>query len=180
MNTYGYVFVAALLVGAGAALGWWVTDKDATAAIATLNNQHAQDLKAISDKAQQDTADAIAKMKTAQSDLAALSQTAQEKLTHAQTENDALRADVASGKRRVQFAKADLATCKRSATTVSGAGGVVDATTLELSADAGRNILDIRAGIISDQAKLDYLQSYIRILQKSGIIAAPSTQESKP
>ncbi|EMD4649763.1 lysis protein, partial [Salmonella enterica] len=39
---------------------------------------------------------------------------------------------------------------------------VGDAATVELSKGAGQNVLDIRAGIISDQAKLRYLQEYIR------------------
>ncbi|EAB8478539.1 lysis protein, partial [Salmonella enterica subsp. enterica] len=34
--------------------------------------------------------------------------------------------------------------------------------TVELSPVAGRNVLSIRAGIISDQAKLRYLQQYVR------------------
>ncbi|ASO57734.1 hypothetical protein LFZ15_16135 [Salmonella enterica subsp. enterica serovar Hvittingfoss str. SA20014981] len=34
--------------------------------------------------------------------------------------------------------------------------------TIELSSGAGRNILDISTDIISDQAKLRYLQHYIK------------------
>ncbi|WP_079955692.1 peptidase [Salmonella enterica] len=37
-----------------------------------------------------------------------------------------------------------------------------NAATVELSRDSGQNVLDIRAGIISDQAKLKYLQEYVR------------------
>ncbi|EDY0792663.1 lysis protein, partial [Salmonella enterica subsp. diarizonae] len=33
---------------------------------------------------------------------------------------------------------------------------------VELSQVAGQNVLSIRSGIISDQAKLKYLQEYIR------------------
>ncbi|EAQ1150916.1 lysis protein, partial [Salmonella enterica] len=40
--------------------------------------------------------------------------------------------------------------------------GVGNGATVELSADAGQNVLDIRAGIISDQEKLRYLQAYVR------------------
>ncbi|ELC4820170.1 lysis protein [Salmonella enterica] len=47
-------------------------------------------------------------------------------------------------------------------TTPASSGSVGDAASVELSAVAGRNVLDIRAGIISDQAKLRYLQDYIR------------------
>ncbi|KMT79353.1 bacteriophage lysis protein, partial [Salmonella enterica subsp. enterica serovar Newport str. 36805] len=39
---------------------------------------------------------------------------------------------------------------------------VGNAATVELSPVAGQNVLDIRAGIISDQEKLKYLQEYIR------------------
>ncbi|EIR5472840.1 lysis protein, partial [Salmonella enterica] len=41
-------------------------------------------------------------------------------------------------------------------------GGVGNGATVELSADAEQNVLDIRAGIISDQEKLRYLQAYVR------------------
>ncbi|EEK5451792.1 lysis protein, partial [Salmonella enterica] len=41
-------------------------------------------------------------------------------------------------------------------------GSVGDAATVELSPVAGQNVLDIRAGVISDQEKLKYLQEYIR------------------
>ncbi|EOF5818420.1 lysis system i-spanin subunit Rz [Salmonella enterica] len=47
-------------------------------------------------------------------------------------------------------------------TTSASPGSVGDAATVELSKGAGQNVLDIRAGIISDQAKLKYLQEYIR------------------
>ncbi|EAB5586660.1 lysis protein, partial [Salmonella enterica subsp. enterica] len=37
-----------------------------------------------------------------------------------------------------------------------------NAATVELSPGAGQNVLNIRAGIISDQEKLKYLQEYVR------------------
>ncbi|ELG2870201.1 lysis protein, partial [Salmonella enterica] len=46
----------------------------------------------------------------------------------------------------------------KTATTSSVGNGA----TVELSADAEQNVLDIRAGIISDQEKLRYLQAYVR------------------
>ncbi|EBU8673271.1 lysis protein, partial [Salmonella enterica subsp. enterica serovar Panama] len=36
-----------------------------------------------------------------------------------------------------------------------------DAATVELYPDSGQNVLSIRSGIISDQAKLRYLQQYV-------------------
>ncbi|EBX0618781.1 lysis protein, partial [Salmonella enterica subsp. enterica serovar Newport] len=47
-------------------------------------------------------------------------------------------------------------------TKTASTGRVGNAATVELSPVAGQNVLDIRAGIISDQEKLKYLQEYIR------------------
>ncbi|EBZ4062138.1 TPA: lysis protein [Salmonella enterica] len=47
-------------------------------------------------------------------------------------------------------------------TETASASRVGNAATVELSPGAGQNVLDIRAGIISDQEKLKYLQEYIR------------------
>ncbi|EIM5533461.1 lysis protein [Salmonella enterica subsp. enterica] len=49
-------------------------------------------------------------------------------------------------------------------TETASASRVGNAATVELSPGAGQNVLDIRAGIISDQEKLKYLQEYIRTL----------------
>ncbi|AXC68262.1 lysis protein [Salmonella enterica subsp. diarizonae serovar 59:z10:-] len=47
-------------------------------------------------------------------------------------------------------------------TTSASASRVGNVATVELSRTAGQNVLDIRAGIISDQAKLRYLQDYVK------------------
>ncbi|MEG8680653.1 lysis system i-spanin subunit Rz [Klebsiella pneumoniae] len=44
----------------------------------------------------------------------------------------------------------------------AGAASVGDDATVELSAVAGRNVLGIRSGILSDQTALRALQEYIR------------------
>lgn len=123
-------------------------------------------LNAITTKAQQDTADAMNRMKAAQDAAAALDHQRSQELANAKAENDRLRADVAAGTRRVRIAAANLATCQLSAGRGASTGGVGDGAEIELSPAAGSNILDIRAGIISDQAKLDYLQGYIRDVVK--------------
>ncbi|WP_218149998.1 lysis system i-spanin subunit Rz [Halopseudomonas formosensis] len=46
----------------------------------------------------------------------------------------------------------------------TGAGSMGDAASLELSADSGRSIWDIRRGMIEDRAKLEYLQEWVRAL----------------
>ncbi|MEQ1977396.1 lysis protein [Xenorhabdus sp. SGI240] len=78
-----------------------------------------------------------------------------QELANAKTEIDILRADVAAGRRKLRI----KATCPVSETTSSGS---VDATTtVELTGETGSTVLDIRAGIINDRAKLRYLQDYV-------------------
>ncbi|MGV7962021.1 lysis protein [Photorhabdus tasmaniensis] len=76
-------------------------------------------------------------------------------LAHAKSEIDALRGDVAAGRKRLRI----QAVCPvREATSSSRLG---DATTVELSGEAGSTVLDIREGVINDRAKLSYLQDYV-------------------
>ncbi|EJJ4071267.1 lysis protein, partial [Salmonella enterica] len=93
-----------------------------------------------------------------QRDVAALDAKYTKELADAKAENDALQRRLAAGGWvRVK----GRCTVPASATSASP-GSVGDAATVELSKLAGQNVLDIRAGIISDQAKLRYLQEYIR------------------
>lgn len=98
----------------------------------------------------------ISDMQTRQRDVAALDAKYNQELADANTENDALRHKLDAGSRvRVK------GSCPAAATgTTSGSMG--NDGPVELSDSAGRNLLDIRAGIISDQQKLKYLQGYIK------------------
>ncbi|WP_334473005.1 lysis protein [Arsenophonus sp. PmNCSU2021_1] len=75
-------------------------------------------------------------------------------LADVQAKNDDLRRKLNSGGRVLVKGN-----CPISTTSPSSLG---HAGTIELSSIAGRNVLDIRSGIISDQAKIKYLQDYIR------------------
>lgn len=100
----------------------------------------------------------ITDMTKRQRDVAALDAKYTKELADAQTENADLQRRLASGGRvRVK----GRCTVPASTTTASP-GSVGNAATVELSRDSGQNVLDIRAGIISDQAKLKYLQEYVR------------------
>ncbi|EJQ6134155.1 lysis protein [Salmonella enterica] len=100
----------------------------------------------------------ITDMQVRQRDNAALDAKYTKELADAKAENDDLQRRLAAGGRvRVK----GRCTVPASATPARS-GSVGDAASVELSAVAGRNVLDIRAGIISDQAKLRYLQDYIR------------------
>ncbi|EBB5477349.1 lysis protein [Salmonella enterica] len=97
-------------------------------------------------------------MQVRQRDNAALDAKYTKELADAKAENDALQRRLdAGGRVRVKGRCTVPAT-----TTTASPGSVGDAASVELSPVAGRNVLDIRAGIISDQAKLRYLQQYIR------------------
>ncbi|EGL8528296.1 lysis protein [Salmonella enterica] len=142
------VMVSLLIVAA--ALAW------------TTDHYHGN---AVKYKSQRDTAThslklanaTITDMQTRQRDVAALDAKYTKELADAQTENADLQRRLASGGRVRVKGRCTVPV----STTTASPGSVGDAATVELSDVAGQNILDIRAGIISDQAKLRYLQQYI-------------------
>ncbi|HHZ4664490.1 TPA: lysis protein [Salmonella enterica] len=150
MNRITTGVIASLLIVA-TALGW------------TTSHYHGN---AVKYKDQRDTVthnlkmanETISDMKTRQRDVAALDAKYTKELADAQTRNTDLQRRLAAGGRvRVK----GRCTVPASTTTASP-GSVGNAATVELSRTAGQNVLDIRAGIISDQEKLKYLQEYVR------------------
>lgn len=100
---------------------------------------------------------AITDMQTRQRDVAALDAKYTKELADAKAGNDALQRKLDNGGRVLVKGK-----CPVSATTQApGSASMGDDDTVELSALAGRNVLDIRSGIISDQTALRVLQEYI-------------------
>ncbi|EDI6983437.1 lysis protein [Salmonella enterica] len=150
MNRITFTAIILLLIVA-VALAW------------TTDHYHGN---AVKYKDQRDTAthnlklanETISDMQTRQRDVAALDARYTKELADAKAENDALQHRlVAGGRVRVK------GRCTVPASTTSASpGSVGDAATVELSPGAGQNVLNIRAGIISDQEKLKYLQEYIR------------------
>lgn len=101
--------------------------------------------------------DTIADMQVRQRDVAALDAKYTKELADAKAENDALQRKLDNGGRVLVKGK-----CPVSAPTqATGAASMGDDATVELSAVAGRNVLGIRSGIISDQIALRALQEYI-------------------
>ena len=98
---------------------------------------------------------AITDMQMRQRDVAALDAKYTKELADAKAENDALREDVAAGRRRLQVA----ATCAKSTT---GASGMGDGESPGLTADAELNYYRLRSGIDKITAQVNYLQEYIR------------------
>lgn len=125
---------------------------------------------AVKYKDQRDTAthnlklanETISDMQTRQRDVAALDAKYTKELADAQTRNTDLQRRLAAGGRVRVEGRCSVPTQTETAST----SRVGNAATVELSPVAGQNVLDIRAGIISDQEKLKYLQEYIRTQYK--------------
>lgn len=150
MNRITTGVIASLLIVA-TALGW------------TTSHYHGN---AVKYKDQRDTAthnlklanETITDMTKRQRDVAALDAKYTKELADAKAENDALQRRLAAGGRVRVEGRCSVPTETETAST----SRVGNAATVELSPGAGQNVLDIRAGIISDQEKLKYLQEYVR------------------
>ncbi|ECW2599129.1 lysis protein [Salmonella enterica] len=100
----------------------------------------------------------ITDMQTRQRDVAALDAKYTKELADAKAENDSLRGKLDNGGRVLVKGRCPVP----SSAETSSASGMGNDATVELSPVAGRNVLGIRDGIISDQAALRTLQEYIR------------------
>ncbi|MEY5508954.1 lysis protein [Salmonella enterica subsp. enterica serovar Corvallis] len=100
----------------------------------------------------------ITDMTKRQRDVAALDAKYTKELADAQNRNTDLQRRLAAGSRVRVEGRCSVPTRTETAST----SRVGNAATVELSPGAGQNVLNIRAGIISDQEKLKYLQEYIR------------------
>ena len=100
----------------------------------------------------------ITDMQTRQRDVAALDAKYTKELADAKAENDALQRKLDHGGRMLVKGK-----CSVSASTqTTDPASMGDDATIQLSSVAGRNVLGIRSGIISDQKSLSVLQEYIK------------------
>ena len=100
----------------------------------------------------------ITDMTARQRDVAALDAKYTQELADAKAENDALQRKLDNGGRVLVKGKCTVP----SATQTAGSASMGDDATVELSSVAGRNVLGIRSGIVSDQTALKALQEYIR------------------
>lgn len=157
------VVLLAVGIGIGWSLnGWRLSGQVADAKTETADERSAYqaDLTAISNAAAQQVREALAKQQDAQQAVADLDRKHMKELKDAQAENDVLRDRLKRGG-GVRVA----ANCPANPIGVPAATGTSSldhAGTVELSPEAGRNVLDIRAGIIADQTALKALQRYVR------------------
>ncbi|HGY1166551.1 TPA: lysis protein [Citrobacter braakii] len=99
----------------------------------------------------------ITDMTTRQRDVAALDAKYTKELADAKAENDALQRKLDNGGRVLVKGKCPVPTSAETSSTT----GMGNDATVELSTVAGRNVLGIRSGIVSDQTSLRTLQEYI-------------------
>lgn len=99
----------------------------------------------------------IKDMQVRQRDVAALDAKYTKELADAKSENDALQRKLDNGGRVLVKGKCPVPTPAEASRTA----GMGNDATIELSSVAGRNVLGIRDGIISDQTALRMLQEYI-------------------
>ncbi|EJG3795640.1 lysis protein [Escherichia coli] len=99
----------------------------------------------------------ITDMQQRQRDSDALDAKYTKELVDAKAENDALQRKLDNGGRVLVKGKCPVS----AATQTTGSASMGNDATVELSAVAGRNVLGIRSGILSDQTALRALQEYI-------------------
>lgn len=95
--------------------------------------------------------------------LAILDSHEHQELTNAKAENDRLRRlySGADAERKRLLIEVRVAQADATVSATTGPGRVGDGERLELSERAGQSVWDIRGGLKSDRAKLDYLQGYV-------------------
>lgn len=94
----------------------------------------------------------ITKIQADQNKAAELDKRVTEKLHASESENNRLRNELTTTNRKLRI----KAKCPATST-----GSVGNDASVELSGASGQTVFDIRAGIIRDQAKVEYLQGYI-------------------
>lgn len=89
-------------------------------------------------------------------------------LSHALSENRRLEGlySHADDERRRLRIEVIVARNDAAVSAITGAGSVGDAASLELSREAGRTVWNLRAGMIADQEKLEYLRTASGIIEK--------------
>lgn len=145
------VVISAVVICLIVSLGW----------LASHYHDNATEFKRQRDKATEQLSlakDTISDMQTRQREVAAIDAKYTKELADAKAENDALQRKLDNGGRVLVKGKCPVS----AATQTAGAASMGDDDTVELSAVAGRNVLGIRSGIISDQTALRALQEYIR------------------
>lgn len=155
------VIATVILLGTGFATAWFWQANSYTAKLATQASNHAADLTAIANAGAGQARTALENQQKAEQALVALDTKRTKEKADALAENHRLRDAVAAGYDRLRVA-GRCSAAPGNVPQAAGPTGLGDAGTVELAPAAGRNIFDIRAGIIADQAALKVLQDYVQ------------------
>lgn len=134
--------------------------------LAVAEKTHSDTLGEIARAAARQVSDQLDALVQLERQLGVLDSTKHKELTDAEDENERLRrlyygADDERKRLRIEarIAAADLVVSE-----TTGSSGLGDGARVELSEGAGSAVWDIRAAMIRDQKKLEYLQGYVRTL----------------
>lgn len=152
---------AVLLLAFGA--GWIANGWRLGEQLAALGKTHSDTLGEIARAGQQQLRVQIQRREVLEQKLADLDASTHKDLENAQAENERLLglysgADAERKRLRIEVrvARADITVSE-----ATGAGSMGNGERLELSERAGSAVWNIRRGVISNQAKLEYLQGYV-------------------
>ncbi|MCM2317809.1 MAG: lysis protein [Pseudomonas sp.] len=155
-------FVGVTSLAAGLLLGMTLQGWRLGAELAEQGEQHASQLQRISEEHAAAIAGQQQARQALEERLHVLDTNTTKELSDAHAENERLRRlySAADDERRRLRIEVRVAQSDAIVSAAAGAGSMVDAARLELSERAGQSVWDIRAGMISDQKKLAYLQAW--------------------
>lgn len=155
-----------VLVGAAQQVRVGLAQVEAAGAVASMERQaatHEHTLGEIARAAARQLQDQQEKRLALELRLSALDAKEHKELTDAQAENDRLQrlyAGADAERKRLRI-EARITANDRVVSDTTSAGGVGNGASVELSERAGSAVWNIRGGMISDRAKLAYLQGYV-------------------
>jgi len=157
---FGALLVAVFAAG-WAGNGWRMGEQ-----LAQAEKTHSDTLGEIARAAAHQVRDQLDARVLLEKRLADLDTTKHKELTDAQDENERLRRlySGADDERKRLRIEVRVAEADRIVSAATGSSGLGDGAIAELSERAGSAVWDIRAGMIRDRKKLEYLQGYVRTL----------------
>lgn len=157
-----YAAGAGLVLALGVAGTQTVRLANERAAHSDTRTTHATTLQGIASATSRAATAAQRTQQAMQQAVAAIDTKHTQELSHALANNESLRADVLAVRRRLRIAAVCPAPDRADLPRGPSAPGLADGATVELSPEAGQTVLDLRADLTRDRAKLAGLQEYVR------------------
>ncbi len=162
IKTYWRLWVFLALMSVAFAGGWYIEGLRKDQNIATIQKTSDDYKKAVDDAATTQLAQALAKQQSAERAAAEIDTKYHQDLANAKTQNDALRADIVAGKRKLQLHATCTAGNSKSVSDTSGAAGGTDAATARLDDAAQRDYFTLTDRLNTLTSQITGLQSYIK------------------